>query len=130
VTTVLTAAEIEKAIHAFITAEKTDLGIEVTLPVAYDDGDFVSVVIEQKATSLLVHDASSAAMRISSVGVFLSQNLVQRLNQLAQRYHCTFADGRVSAPATLESFAQVACFVANASRTVADYVYELSPPAS
>jgi hypothetical protein len=123
--TVPTAAEVEKAIRALIAAEKTNLGIEVTLPVAYGDGELVSVAIEQKADKLVVHDAGFSAMRLSSAGVSLSRNIVQRLNELSQRYHCTFADGRVSAAATLDGLPQVACLVANASRSVADYVYEL-----
>jgi hypothetical protein len=123
--TILTAAEVEKAIRALIAAEKTNLGIEVTLPVAYGGGELVSVVVEQKADSLIVHDAGSSAMRLSGAGVSLSRNVVQRLNELSQRYRCTFAEGRVSAPATLDDLPQVACLVANASRSVADYVYEL-----
>src|SRR5262249_10550297 len=43
----------------------------------------------------------------------------------AQRYRCTFADGRVSSSATFENIAQVACLVANAARSVADYAYEI-----
>jgi hypothetical protein len=121
----LTAAEIEKAVRALITAEKSNLGIEVTSPVAYGDGELVSVVVEQLESGLTVHDAGFGAMRLSSAGVLLTRTTIQRLMEFTQRYRCTFADGRVSSPATMDDVAQVVCLVANASRSVADYIYEV-----
>ena len=52
----LAPADIEKVIRALTVAEKTNLGIEVTLPVAFGDGDLVSVVIEQASDGFVVHD--------------------------------------------------------------------------
>lgn len=121
----LTAADVEKAIRALITAEKSNLGIEVTLPVAYDDGELVSVVVEQNESGLTVHDAGFSAMRLTGAGVTLSRNIIHRLSEFAQRYRCGFVDGRVSSPATLDDVAQVACLVANAARSVADYAHEI-----
>ncbi|QWG23615.1 hypothetical protein KMZ93_01290 [Bradyrhizobium sediminis] len=121
----LKASEVEKAIRALITAERTNLGIEVTVPVAYGDGELASVVVENNGDSFRVHDAGFSAMRLTGAGVALSRSVVHRLNEYCQRYHCTFSDGRVSASAAVDNVAQAVCLVANASRAVADYVYEI-----
>lgn len=121
----LSLVEVEKAIHALTVAEKTNLGIEVTLPVAFGDGELVSVVVESVDDHFLIHDSGFSSMRLVSAGVSLTKHVVFRLNEFSRRYRCKFSDGRVSATATLDDVAQVACLVANASRAVADYVYEL-----
>lgn len=121
----LTPAEVEKAIRALTVAEKTNLGIEVTLPVAFGDGKLVSVVVERDGDHFLIHDSGFSAMRLTSAGVSLTKHVAFRLNEFSRRYRCKFSDGRVSAPAKLDEVATVACLVANASRAVADYVYEL-----
>jgi len=122
----ITAAEIERLVRALTAAENTNLGIEVTLPVAYGDGELVTVVIEQTKDSLVVHDASFSAMRLSSVGVSLTPHVVHRLSELAERYNCKFQEGRVTAIAdSVELLAQVISLVANASRSVADFSFEI-----
>jgi hypothetical protein len=125
VATHLKAADIEKAIRSLITAERTNLGIEVTVPVAYGDGELTSVVVENNGGVFRVHDAGFSAMRLTSAGVTLSRSVILRLNEYCQRYHCAFSDGRVSASAAADNIAQAVCLVANASRSVADYVYEI-----
>jgi len=85
----------------------------------------VSVVVEPDDNKFLIHDAGFSAMRLTSAGVSLSKHVVFRLNEFSRRYRCAFVEGRVSARAALDEIAQVACLVANASRAVADYVYEL-----
>jgi hypothetical protein len=121
----LKASDVEKALRSLITAERTNLGIEVTVPVAFGDGELASVVIEDAGDTLRVNDAGFSAMRLASAGVTLSRSVVIRLNEYCQRYHCTFSDGRVSASADATTVAAAACLVANASRAVADYVYEI-----
>lgn len=122
----ITAAEVEKAIQALTVAETTNLGVEVTLPVAFGDGDLVGVVIEAGEKGFEIHDSGLSAMRLTSAGVSLTKHVVFRLNEFARRYRCKFADGRVSAnAASIDDIAVVACLVANAARAVADYVYEL-----
>jgi hypothetical protein len=64
-------------------------------------------------------------MRLSGIGVNFTPNVIRRLSELARRYHCQFADGRVFAKARAEDVARVACLVANAARSVADYKYEI-----
>jgi hypothetical protein len=121
----LKASDVEKAVRSLITAQGTNLGIEVTVPVAYGDGELTSVAVEAVGAGFVVHDAGFAAMRLTSAGITLSRHVALRLNEFCQRYHCTFANGRASAPATADDLPQVICLVANASRSVADYVYEL-----
>lgn len=122
---VMKASEVENAIRALVTAQRTNLGVEVTVPVAYGDGELASVVVEGDAEALMIHDAGFSAMRLTSAGVTLTRNVSARLAEFCRRYHCDFSEGRVYARATEDSVAQVACLVANASRSVADYVYEL-----
>jgi hypothetical protein len=124
-TKILTVDEIEKGVRALITAEKTNLGIEIAVPVVYGDGELVTVVVDQSGPQLFVHDASFGAMRLAKYGVLLTPIVKHRLTEFAQRYHCSFQDGRVSAQATMENIADVVCLVANAARSVGDYVYEL-----
>lgn len=121
----LTPAEVEKAIQALTVAEKTNLGIEVTLPVAFGDGELVTVVVERVRDSFVVHDAGLSAMRLTGIGVSLTKHVVFRLSEFCRRYRCKFIDGRVTAEASLDEVAQVASLVANAARAVADYAYEI-----
>lgn len=122
---ILSADDIERGIRALITAEQTNLGIEVAVPVVYGDGELVTVVVDQSGPQLLVHDASFSAMRLAKHGVDLTPLVRHRLAEFAQRYQCAFSDGRVFAPATPENVANVVSLVANAARSVGDYVYEL-----
>jgi hypothetical protein len=124
-TKILTVDDIEKGIRALITAEKTNLGIEVAVPVAYGDGELVTVVVDQSGPELLVHDASFSSMRLAKLGVLLTPILKHRLTDFARRYHCNFQDGRVYALATMETVPNIVCLVANAARSVGDYAYEL-----
>jgi hypothetical protein len=123
--TPLKASDIEKAVRSLITAQRTNLGIEVTVPVAYGDGELTSVVVETTPDGLLVHDAGFSAMRLTSAGMALSRHVMLRLNEFCHRYHCAFSEGRVYSLATVNNIAQVICLVANSSRSVADYVYEI-----
>ncbi|MFL6797467.1 MAG: hypothetical protein ACJ8F3_08655 [Xanthobacteraceae bacterium] len=122
----LTAAEVERMIRSLTAVEKSNLGIEVTLPVAYGDGELVTVIVEQTRDALVVHDASFSAMRLSGAGVSLTPHVVHRLSELTQRYRCQFLEGRVIASATDTSeLPQVVALVANAARSVADYAFEI-----
>jgi hypothetical protein len=124
-TKLLTVDDVERGIRALITAEQTNLGIEVAVPVVYGDGDLVTVFIEQSDSEVLVHDASYAAMRLAKHGVLLTPLVRQRLLEYAQRYRCNFEDGRVFSNATMDDVSNIVCLVANAARSVGDYVYEL-----
>jgi hypothetical protein len=121
----LTPGEIEAAVRDLIQAERINLGIEVTVPVAYGDGELVSVVVEYNGGTYLIHDSAFSAMRLSGAGVNFTPNVIRRMSEFAQRYHCQFADGRVMAKASAEDVARVVCLVANAARAVSDYRYEI-----
>jgi hypothetical protein len=121
----LKAKNVERAIRSLISAQRTNLGVEVTIPVAYGDGELTSVVVEVVGNGYLVHDAGFSAMRLTTAGISLTRNVVDRLNEFCRRYRCAFVDGRVTASSDVEGVAQVACLVANASRSVADYIYEI-----
>src|SRR5208337_77169 len=121
----LDAGAIERAVKDLVAAEPSNLGVEVTLPVAYPGGDLITVVVERKEASMLVHDAGFAAMRLANGGVTLSRSVVTRLQEYAKRFNCGFSDGRVSTECDLGKVGICAALVANASRSVADYVLEI-----
>jgi hypothetical protein len=122
----VTAAEVERLVRSLTAVERTNLGIEVTVPVVYGGGELVTVVVEQTKNALVVHDASFSAMRLSNAGVSLTHHVVHRLSELAERYNCKFRDGRVTCDAnSVETLPQVVALVANASRSIADYVFEI-----
>jgi hypothetical protein len=122
----ITAAEVERLVRSLTAVEKTNVGIEVTVPVAYGDGELVTVVVEHTKDALVVHDASFSAMRLSNAGVSFTPNVNHRLAELAARYGCKFREGRVgSAAESIEGLPHVVALVANAARAVADYAYEI-----
>ena len=123
--TALSASQIEGAIRDLIVAEASNLGIEVSIPVAYPGGDLVSVVIEQKRDGILVHDAGFAAMRLSQAGIQISKSVNVRLVEYAARFNCAYSLGRVSARCDASSVGVTAALVANAARSVADYTLEI-----
>jgi hypothetical protein len=122
----ITAAEVERLVRSLTAVEKTNIGIEVTVPVAYGDGELVTVTVEQTKDALAVHDASFSAMRLSNAGVSFTPNVVHRLAELAERYGCKYYDGRVGSSAeSIEALPHVVALVANAARSVADYSFEI-----
>ncbi len=123
--TTLDPAEIENIVRTLITAETTNLGVQIALPVAYGDGDMVSVFVDTIDGSLVLHDAGFSAMRLSSAGIRLTQHVMHRLRDLARRYRCDFEAGRVVARSDIKELPQTICLVANAARSVADYAYEI-----
>jgi hypothetical protein len=123
--TALSISQIEEAIRNLIVAETSNLGIEVSVPVAYPGGDLVSVVIEQTADGVLIHDAGFAAMRLSQAGIQIGKAVGARLTEYAARFDCTYSRGRVSARCDAGSIGVTAALVANAARSVADYALEI-----
>jgi len=119
-TTIVSSSELEAAARALIRARKTNLGIEVTMPVVYPTGQMVTVVITVEGGDYLVHDAGLGAMCLTSSGARLSANLERRLADLARHYGCEFIEGRMSRHASESQLALAIVMVANASRTVGD----------
>lgn len=117
---ILSPTEIEAASRALITARKTNLGIEIQMPVIYPTGSTVTVVVTVQGGEYLIHDAGMGAMALTSSGITLSKTLEERLSALAKHYGCDFIGGRMSRRCTPPQVALAALMVANASRTVGD----------
>ncbi|MBV9112496.1 MAG: hypothetical protein JOY67_06720 [Hyphomicrobiales bacterium] len=100
------------------------MGIEVSIPVIYADGQLTSIVVEVEDGAFLVHDAGEAAMRLSSLGIPLKR--VDHVAEIVARFRCNFINGRVTSRAdSISGIGVVASLVANASRSVADLAHEV-----
>lgn len=116
----LTREEVESAASALIEARKTNLGIEVTMPVIYPTGQCVTVVVTVEGGEYVVHDAGFGAMFLAAEGVKFTSDLHRRLRNLAERYSCDFIESRMTQRCTVEQLSVAIALVANASRTVGD----------
>jgi len=119
-TTIISPGELETAARALVSARRTNLGIEVTMPVVYPNGQMITVVITTEQGDYVVHDAGTGAMCLTASGARLSTQLERRLAELAQHYGCEFIDGRMMRRASEAQLALAIVMVANASRTVGD----------
>lgn len=72
---------IEAEARALISAHTTNLGVEVTMPVLYPNGNAVNVVVAAHAERYLVHDAGAGAMHLSSFGIAITKPLRGRLSE-------------------------------------------------
>ncbi len=121
----LTPEQIEAAARAIVTARESAMGVEVTTPVIYPNGECVTVTVTMEGGAYLVHDAGLGAMYLTAEGVRLSRQLAERLSALAARYECEFIEGRMLRRCSPEDVAIAAMLVANASRTVGDQALEV-----
>jgi hypothetical protein len=122
---VVTPEEIEATARAIVSAKTTNLGIEVTTPVVYPNGNLVIVAVTIEGGEYVVHDAGFGAMYLNSAGVRLNQQLAHRFAELAARYGCEFIAGRMTRRCSPEQVAMAAVMVANASRTIGDQALEV-----
>jgi hypothetical protein len=122
---IVTPEEIEATARAIVSARTTNLGIEVTTPVVYPNGDLVTVAVTIEGGEYVVHDAGFGAMYLNSAGVRLTRQLTHRFVELAARYGCEFIAGRMTRRCSPEQVAMAAVMVANASRTVGDQALEI-----
>jgi hypothetical protein len=122
---VVTPEEIEATARAIVSARTTNLGIEVTTPVVYPNGNLVTVAVTIEGGEYLVHDAGFGAMYLNSAGVRLTRQLTHRFAELAARYGCDFIAGRMIRRCSPEQVAMAAVMVANASRTIGDHALEI-----
>ena len=123
-TRLLDPSDLEAASRALITACETNLGIEVTMPVVYPDGQAVNVVVTVEGGDYVVHDAGFGAMYLTNAGVRFTKQLRQPLRGLASHYECDFIEGRMSRRCTADQAAIAIALVANASRSVGDQSLE------
>src|SRR3954447_20237310 len=121
----ITPEDIEAAAHAIISAKRTSLGIEVTMPVVYPNGELVTVAVTVESGEYIVHDAGLGTMYLNSMGVRLTRQLTRRFAELASRYGCQFISGRMTRRCLPEQVAMAAVMVANASRTIGDQALEI-----
>jgi hypothetical protein len=117
---ILSPQEIEAASRALISARKTNLGIELQMPVVYPTGSAVTVVVTIQGGEYVVHDAGAGVMALTGAGITVSKTLQERLVSLAKHYGCEFIGGRMSRRCSPSQIALAAVMVANASRTVGD----------
>jgi hypothetical protein len=122
---VVTPDEIEATARAIVSAKPTSLGIEVTTPVVYPNGDLVTVAITIDGGEYVVHDAGFGAMYLNSAGIRLTRQLTHRFAELGARYGCEFISGRMTRRCAPEHVAMAAVMVANASRTIGDQALEI-----
>ena len=121
---VIPLREVEAASRALISARKTNLGIEVTMPVIYPDGQAVIVVVTVEGGDYVVHDAGLGVMYLTTAGIKFTKKLRERLASLATHYGCDFIAGRMTRRCNADQVALAIALVANASRTIGDQALE------
>ena len=121
----LVLEQVETAVRALTRAQRTSLGIEVTLPVTYPDGEMVTVVVSVEKGECVVHDAGAAFAFLAAAGLKLNRQMTQKAGELVRRYGCQFIFGRVVRSCLPEQAPLASIAVANASRSVADQATEV-----
>jgi len=120
VTRPIAPEELEAACRALVSARRTNLGVEVTLPVIYPTGQAVRVVVAAESGAYVVHDASHGALCLASAGVRFTRGIEARLARMRESFGCEFVSGRVSTRCREDQLAVAIALVANASRGVGD----------
>ena len=120
----LTAREIEAAVRALIEARPSTLGMHVTTPVIYPNGDFVEVITAPEAKGFVVHDAGVGGMLLAAEGFRISREIALRIKSAAERYDCVVSGGRIGRACERQDVGLSIALVANASRAVADFASE------
>jgi hypothetical protein len=120
------AKDLEADCRDLIRVQESNLGFEVQVPVIYPNGDFATVVVAHHGAEYLVHDAGFAAMTLSSHGVKITPNLKTRIAKLSEHYGCEFLKERMSRTAKASELPLAIAVVANASRTIADQLLQVS----
>jgi hypothetical protein len=121
----LTPEEIETASRALVTARESAMGVEITTPVIYPNGECVTVTVTMEGGEYVVHDAGLGAMYLTAEGFRMSRHLSERLAALAARYECEFIEGRMMRRCSADDVAIAAMLIANASRTAGDQAVEV-----
>lgn len=117
--------DIKRAICGLITVAETNLGLEVSTPVMYPNGDMATVVIAQEGAKLLIHDAGLGALHLNKHGMKINRAVRSRIEEAVGRYGCQFVTNRVTRRTSTEYLGLAALTVANASRAVADEAVEI-----
>lgn len=117
--------DIKGAICGLITVTETNLGIEVSTPVMYPNGDMATVVITQEDAELVVHDAGLGALHLIKHGMKINKLARLKISEAVNRYGCQFVANRVTRRTSTEYVGLASLTVANASRAVADEAVEI-----
>jgi hypothetical protein len=121
----LTSQDVESAVRALVEACPTPLGLEVSTPVIYANGDYVTVIVAQESDGYITHDAGMGGMHIASEGIGLGGDMATRLRGVAARYDCQIDGGRITRSCALDDLGASVALVANASRAVGDVIVEI-----
>jgi len=75
---------------------ESNLGVEVSLPSLYPNGEHVVVVLrELDHENVLLHDGGFSLQAISSMGLNLQKNAIKHIIEYASLMGCSFENGRV-----------------------------------
>ena len=75
---------------------ESNLGIEVSLPTIYPNGDHVVVILREiDEDNVLLHDGGFSLQVISSMGLNLQKNAIKHIIEYASMMGCSFDGGRV-----------------------------------
>jgi hypothetical protein len=111
---------LESGCRELVRVERSNLGLEVQLPVIYPNGDLATVVVTEENGQTIVHDGGFAAMTLATAGIAITRKMHDRIIALSKHYGCEFSNERMIKTATADQLPLVVAVVANASRTIAD----------
>lgn len=118
----ITIEGLEAACRELVSVRKTNLGLEIQLPVIYPSGDLVTVVVAPFEGGFMVHDGGFAAMLLANHGVNLTSNSRAKIDVLSRHYGCLFLHDRMQKSASYDQLPLAVSVVANASRTIGDQI--------
>jgi hypothetical protein len=119
-----TAEGLEAACRELVSVQRSSLGLEVQLPVIYPNGDLVTVVVTEENGQTIVHDGGFAAMTLATAGVTITKKMRDRIIALSKHYGCEFSNERMVRFAKADELPLAVAVVANASRTIADQLFQ------
>ena len=99
---------------------ESNLGIEVSLPALYPNGEHVVVILRAiDGENVLLHDGGFSLQAISPMGLSLQKNAIKHIIQYAARMGCSFENGRVTRKCPTTKVAAAAMTVSNVCLYVA-----------
>ncbi|MBF0375323.1 MAG: hypothetical protein HQL39_18155 [Alphaproteobacteria bacterium] len=111
---------IEGIARASIEATTTNMGVEISMPLVYPNGQGVAVTVERNGDRYAVHDAGSGMMYLATCGVAMTKRLAVETRRLAASYGCELQNGRVYTACAPDQIETALVLVANASRAIGD----------
>ena len=118
-------SDIKKELCNLIYASESNLGIEVTVPVIYPDGENVTVVVKDEGNNFLITDSGFGAMYLIKEGGTLNKRTREKLTAISRNYGCDFGENVMFRRCSREQLAPAIMIVANASRSIGDQALEI-----